>query len=127
MATVRQTKRHANFLTISAMASTLMWAAPASAQFAPLAKPIISPAAAPLIEEAEIAETLRLAYRFGCPLIATDRMSKVAYCEVHNAFYLNTGGANAKVQAIPGFSNETMYAGAWFDLQQGPRVLRRVP
>lgn len=100
---------------------------PVAAQFGPPAKPIISPAAAPLSEEAEIAETLRLAYRYGFPLVATDRMMKVAYGDVRDAFYLNPGGANAKDQAIPGFNNETMYAGAWFDLKNGPLVLNVPP
>jgi DNA sulfur modification protein DndE len=100
---------------------------PAAAQFAPPPKPIISPAAAPISEEAEVIETLRLAYRYGFPLVATDRMMKVAYGEVHDAFYLNPGGANAKDQAIPGFNNETMYAGAWFDLINGPLVLNVPP
>lgn len=127
MTIVTGTTHFANCLTISSLASALFLAAPAAAQFTPPAKPTISPAAAPLSEEAQIAETLRLAYRFGFPLVATDRMSKVAYGDVHNAFYLQTGGANAKDQAIPGFNNETMYAGAWFDLKEGPLVLQVPP
>lgn len=110
-----------------ALALAVIAAAPAYAQFAPPVTPIVSPAAKPLSEDAQIAETLRLAYRYGFPLVATDRMMKVAYGEVHNAFYLNPGGANPKDQAIPGFNNETMYAGAWFDLVDGPLVLNVPP
>ena len=54
-------------------------------------------------------------------------MSKVAYGEVHNAFYLQTGGASAEDAAIPGFNSETMYAGAWFELKDGPLVLQVPP
>jgi hypothetical protein len=45
-----------------------------TAQLAPPAKPINSTAAAPLSKVAENAETLRLAYRYDFPLVATDRM-----------------------------------------------------
>lgn len=120
-------KWQAALAMVPAVASALLIAEPTAAQFAPPAKPIISPAAVPLSEEAQVAEMLRLAYRFGFPLVATDRMNNVAYREVHNAFYLQTGGANAKDQSIPGFNNETMYAGAWFDLKEGPLVLQVPP
>jgi DNA sulfur modification protein DndE len=100
---------------------------PANAQFAPPATPIISPAAKSLSEEAQLADLLRQAYRYGLPLIATDRLIKVAYRESLNAFYLNTGGATAQDQAIPGYNNETMYAGGRFDLTDGPLVLHIPP
>lgn len=72
--------------------------------------------------DAEILETLKLAYRWGYPLLAMAINNTDFYGPTLNAFYNMKSAADEKSQAGKGFNAETLYSAGALDLTQEPLV-----
>jgi hypothetical protein len=74
------------------------------------------------LNDTEILETLKLAYRWGYPLLAMAINNTDFYGPTLNAFYNMKSAADEKSQADKGFNAETLYSAGALDLREEPVV-----
>jgi len=86
--------------------------------------------------DADIIETLQLAFRWGYPLMAFATNNKNTYGSTMNAFYNMKSAADSKSQRDRSFNADTLYSAGALDLSKEPlvftlppvgRPLRRLP
>ena len=74
------------------------------------------------LSDEKILETLKLAYRWGYPLLAMEINNTDFYGPTLNAFYNMKSAADEKSQAGKGFNAETLYSAGALDLKKEPVV-----
>lgn len=74
------------------------------------------------MSDAEIIETLKLAYRWGYPLLAMAINNADFYGPTLNAFYNMKSAADEKSQNDRGFNADVLYSAGALDLRQEPMV-----
>lgn len=70
----------------------------------------------------EIADTLRLAWRYGYPLVGTDALHQ-GYKQAMNRVYLMKRGADTSTRNIVAYNAETLYAAGMLNLKAEPLIL----
>lgn len=79
-------------------------------------------AGTPPLSDTDIIDTLKLAFRWGYPLMAMALNNTNTYSSTMNAFYNMKSAADAKSQRDRGFNADTLYSAGALDLSQGPLV-----
>jgi hypothetical protein len=72
--------------------------------------------------DAEIADTLRLAWRWGYPLVGVDAMHQ-GYARSLNRFYLMRTGADTSTRNIVAYNSETLYLAGIINLKEEPLIM----